>query len=232
MQAIVDDLTAKKLELEAKLAQMTEKAINAATELQKVKADLEDQLNKQQITQPILNTPKIKENNEGQLKKQQITKPIPISTGSKIIYSIINDFLPSSKCATEKQQKEYLHKLLGNKRFVTILLFCGSIHGWNAKDFHSRCDKKGPTISLFKIKDGDCIGGYTKAQWESVDGGKWVDDSDAMLFNLSRQRHFTSTGNGLEIWCYSGYGPCYGNYELCAGWEPYNGDGKCISITN
>jgi uncharacterized protein YfcZ (UPF0381/DUF406 family) len=42
MQAIVDDLTAKKLELEAKLAQMTEKAINAATELQKVKADLED----------------------------------------------------------------------------------------------------------------------------------------------------------------------------------------------
>ena len=42
MQAIVDDLTAKKLELEAKLAQMTEKAINAAAELQKVKADIED----------------------------------------------------------------------------------------------------------------------------------------------------------------------------------------------
>ena len=225
MQAIVDDLTAKKLELEAKLAQMTEKAINAATELQKVKADLEDQLNKQQISQPILNTPKIKENNEGQLKKQQITKPIPISTGNKIIYSIINDFLPSSKCATEKQQREYLHKLLGNKRFVTILLFCGSIHGWKYIDFHRCCDKKGPTISLFKIKDGDCIGGYTKAQWESG-YGKQVGDSDAMLFNLSRQRHFTSTGYGKEIWCHSGFGPCYGYSELSA-FEPFNGDGKC-----
>jgi hypothetical protein len=34
LQAIVDDLTAKKLELEAKLAEMTEKATNAIEELQ------------------------------------------------------------------------------------------------------------------------------------------------------------------------------------------------------
>jgi hypothetical protein len=66
-------------------------------------------------------------------------------------------------CATEKQQKEYLIKLLGNKMLVTVLLFRGSKHGWYPKDFHSRCDKKGPTISLFKVKDGDCIGGFTKA---------------------------------------------------------------------
>jgi hypothetical protein len=66
-------------------------------------------------------------------------------------------------CATEKQQKEYLRKLLGNKIFVTVLLFRGSEHGWKVRDFHSRCDNKGPTISLFKIKDGDCIGGFTKA---------------------------------------------------------------------
>ena len=23
----------------------------------------------------------------------------------------------------------------------------------------------GPTISLFKIKDGDCVGGYKRAKW-------------------------------------------------------------------
>jgi hypothetical protein len=54
-------------------------------------------------------------------------------------------------------------KLLGNKMLVTALLFRGSEHGWYAKDFHSRCDNKGPTISLFKVKDGECIGGFTKA---------------------------------------------------------------------
>jgi hypothetical protein len=67
----------------------------------------------------------------------------------------------NSKCATEKQQKEYLKSLLGNKKFVTALLFRGSELGWKARYFHYYCDKKGPTISLFKIKDGDCIGGFT-----------------------------------------------------------------------
>ena len=53
------------------------------------------------------------------------------------------------------------------------------------KDFHERCDEKGPTITLFKIKDGDCIGGYSKAQYSSV-YGKRVKDSTAMLFNLTK----------------------------------------------
>jgi hypothetical protein len=61
--------------------------------------------------------------------------------------------------------------LLGNKKLVTVLLFRGSQHGWKCIDFHSRCDKKGPTISLFKVKDGDCIGGFTEAQWESAEDG-------------------------------------------------------------
>ena len=58
------------------------------------------------------------------------------------------------------------------------------------KDFHSRCDNKGPTISLFKIKNGDCIGGYTAAKWPF---GGFVVDNGSMLFNLPRQRQFLNT---------------------------------------
>ncbi len=105
---------------------------------------------------------------------------------------MIDNFFANSKCATENQQKEYLRKLLGNKRLITYMLYRGSDHGWYYVDFHSRCDNKGPTISLFKIKDGDVIGGYTKAQWESPSSSKYVGDSDAMLFNLSCQRHFAN----------------------------------------
>jgi hypothetical protein len=75
---------------------------------------------------------------------------------------LINKYFTNSKCATEKE-KEFLLKLLGKKQLVTILLYSGSIHGWDPKDFHSRSDGKRPTISLFKVKDGDCIGGYTDA---------------------------------------------------------------------
>ena len=76
------------------------------------------------------------------------------------------------------------------------MLYRGSEHGWKKKDFHDRCDNKGPTISLFKIKDGDVIGGYSKAQWDSLDGGEWVADINAMLFNLSCQRHFPNRRTG------------------------------------
>jgi hypothetical protein len=76
---------------------------------------------------------------------------------------MVNEFLKNSGCTSKKEEKKYLLKLLGNKRLVTTLLYSGSIHGWMLEDFHSRCDGKHPTISLFKIKDGDCIGGYTNA---------------------------------------------------------------------
>ncbi len=76
---------------------------------------------------------------------------------------MIDEFLQNSKCATEKIQKQYLLNILGNKKILAVLLYSGSIHGWKAQDFHSRCDNKGPTVSLSKIKDGDCVGGYTKA---------------------------------------------------------------------
>jgi hypothetical protein len=33
--------------------------------------------------------------------------------------------------------------------------------GWKAKDFHKKCDRKGPTVSITKVKDGPCIGGFT-----------------------------------------------------------------------
>ena len=140
--------------------------------------------------------------------------------------SIIDKFLAKSNCATEKKQKQFLLKLLGNKLLITTILYSGSIHGWMYKDFHSRSYKKGPTIILFKVKDGDCIGGYTKAQWSSED--KSVRDSNAMLFNLSKERHFPNRGIGGEIRCGSAYGPHYGWLDLVA-YEPYNGDRKCAS---
>jgi hypothetical protein len=50
------------------------------------------------------------------------------------------------------------------KKFITKLSYRGSRDGWMAADFHRMSDGKGPTVSLFKIKDNDqCIGGFTSA---------------------------------------------------------------------
>ncbi len=41
------------------------------------------------------------------------------------------------------------------------IVYRGSDDGWEYKDFHRCADHKGVTVTLFKIEDGDCIGGYT-----------------------------------------------------------------------
>ena len=51
---------------------------------------------------------------------------------------LMDYFLAYSKCATDKKQKAFLYKILGNKQLFTGLVYSGSIHGWKAKDFHYR----------------------------------------------------------------------------------------------
>jgi hypothetical protein len=55
-----------------------------------------------------------------------------------------------------------------------------------------------------------------------------------MLFNLSKETHFSNKRTGKEIYCDSNFGPCFtgggsGGSELCALLEPFNGHNKCYS---
>jgi hypothetical protein len=96
-----------------------------------------------------------------------------------------------------KPKPGLISKLFGGNKtlIISTLLYSGHLHGWNYKDFHSLCDSKGRTVSLFQIEQGDCIGGYTSQCWESG-SGKGKADSSAFLFNLTRSRHFPSKASG------------------------------------
>ncbi len=60
----------------------------------------------------------------------------------------IEKVLPKSNCAKDNQKKDYLYKILGNKIIDATLLYRGSDDGWEFKDFHLKCDKKGATVTL------------------------------------------------------------------------------------
>lgn len=130
--------------------------------------------------------------------RKQIQESKRTLTLKETIDTMIDQFLINSRCITKREGKKFLLKLFGYKRLFTTLLYSGSIHGWMNEDFHSRCGNKGSTIVLFKIKDGDCIGGYTDYHWCSGDTRSsddyeddgTVHDSNAMLFNLSSKTHF------------------------------------------
>jgi hypothetical protein len=98
------------------------------------------------------------------------------------------EILPLSKCTNKSQEKAYLKLIMGNRTFETFLLYRGSRDGWTGKDFHSRCDDKGATLTLYKIKDGSCFGGYTSVPWNS--GTRTQCDKTAMIFHLTQKRFF------------------------------------------
>ncbi len=47
------------------------------------------------------------------------------------------------------------------------LLYRGSRDGWDATDFHGKCDDKGATITIIKCSNGRICGGYTSTPWKS-----------------------------------------------------------------
>ena len=57
-------------------------------------------------------------------------------------------------------------KWLGGQ-FQWRLCHRASTHGWSAQNFHTRCDNKGPTVTLVKV--GEYIfGGYTDQNWAGI----------------------------------------------------------------
>jgi hypothetical protein len=69
-----------------------------------------------------------------------------------------------SDCAIDPKEKAYFKEIMGNRKFRTVIRYKGSRDGWMAADFHRMSDGKGPTVTLFKIKDNNqCVGGFTSA---------------------------------------------------------------------
>uniref|UniRef100_A0A8C1Q3T4 TLDc domain-containing protein n=1 Tax=Cyprinus carpio TaxID=7962 RepID=A0A8C1Q3T4_CYPCA len=59
---------------------------------------------------------------------------------------------------TEEKSKQ-LRALLGNVELS--LLYKASVHGYQASDFHQRCDGQGPTLLVAYNRSGYIFGGYT-----------------------------------------------------------------------
>ena len=47
------------------------------------------------------------------------------------------------------------------------LIYKGSVHGYDAADFHKQCDNKGATITVILSEHGKVFGGYTSIPWAS-----------------------------------------------------------------
>jgi hypothetical protein len=61
----------------------------------------------------------------------------------------IKNLIFESACSIKEKHVVYLQKLFEPSEVLLTLDYRASIDGWKAKDFHSKCDYKGPSLTLF-----------------------------------------------------------------------------------
>jgi hypothetical protein len=147
---------------------------------------------------------------------ERITSPLPPPFDSRII----SDF---PEIFAEFQRKNFK------------ILWRGSRDGFEAKDFHRRCDGHANTLTVILDTQGNIFGGFTPVEWESGSPRSWrefsngfkTDDSlKSFLFTLKNPHNIPARRFALKaeekdraIECDSESGPCFGgrgHRDMCA----------------
>lgn len=116
----------------------------------------------------------------------------------------------------KSQLQEWICQKRNKGKFT--LLYKMRRDGWNATTFHTKCDNKGPTVTVLYSTNGTVHGGYTSQSWTSSAQGYYGIDPKAFLFqlrskgdrNLQRFSNCSQSGNNA-IYCNYNYGPTFGS---------------------
>ncbi|RGB23154.1 hypothetical protein C1646_16235 [Rhizophagus diaphanus] len=79
--------------------------------------------------------------------------------------------------------QEVLPNILVNGQYKYNLLLCGSKDGFGVDDFRLKCNNKGATIVIIKLKNSDkIIGGYNPIKWSA--SNKYLDTNKSFIFSF------------------------------------------------
>ena len=105
-----------------------------------------------------------------------------------------------------------LHKMLSESyqgKMKYELLWQGTRDGFRASDFHSKCNGKGPTVTVIVSSYDKIFGGYTSVTWQS--SNSWSHDPSAFIYSLTHNaKCATQLNTGRSIYDYGGLGPIFG----------------------
>lgn len=89
------------------------------------------------------------------------------------------------------------------------LLWKGSTDGFKAATFHTKCNNKGPTLTVIKSQHDKVFGGFTSEQWTSAN--EYKKDPTAFIYSLTRGGKYAQQLNGNSIDDDPGCGPIFGD---------------------
>ena len=76
------------------------------------------------------------------------------------------EYFEESWILTNEEHRSVLNGWLSLQEGKWKLLFRGSRDGFQAETFHSKCDNKGPTVTIVK-RGNNIFGGFTEISWNS-----------------------------------------------------------------
>jgi hypothetical protein len=125
---------------------------------------------------------------------------------------------------------EYLSLLQMTKISKENLLYRASRDGFEAQEFHRRCDGRTRTITIIKNNLEFVFGGYASSAWSSFSG--WITDKNAFLFSLRKNgiscsEKFMNNSPEYALFGALEYGPTFGR-----GHEIYTSNQSNITNTN
>ncbi len=88
------------------------------------------------------------------------------------------------------------------------LLFRASKHGWNAEDFHRKCDDQGATLVIVKSSNGSIFGGFASLSWNSSD--YYESDPKAFIYSLYTNKKFKPNNSINNLTMKGSIGPTFG----------------------
>jgi hypothetical protein len=89
------------------------------------------------------------------------------------------------------------------------LLYRGSVDGFNAAEFHRKCDFQGPTITIVESAGNRRFGGYCPVDWKSE--GEWVYNTQSFLFSLDYKEKLPCIQNAnYALYFNNTLGPVFG----------------------
>ncbi|RIB09103.1 hypothetical protein C2G38_2044609 [Gigaspora rosea] len=111
------------------------------------------------------------------------------------------------------------------------LLVRGTIDGFDATTFHSRCDRKGPTVVVLKLEGVDeILGGYNAAYWRT--GAVYIQSDKSFIFSLGDGKNLQEVklsrvrDSATSMYGHTSYGPHFGTADLRM-YSPFNNKENC-----
>ena len=121
--------------------------------------------------------------------------------------------IDSNILSNSNQKNEFLKKIYEWSGCKSLkLLFRGTRDGMHSKNFHEKCDDKGPTITLFRNNKGNIFGGYLPISWKN--SGGYQNENRSFIFSLTNIHNISPTKfenkkDQHQVYFGINYGPCF-----------------------